>query len=274
LFSTILFGSGWRSCNRCPSDLDCSNGVAEISDQNIVVNISINGDLFISSSQVNVTSLSIIDLTLIESYLYLKNGSVLTITQNLISQQSIIELKPNSTTVILGNSQLFNSDIKISPSSQLSFLECVDFINSKLLINEEVDQKHSVEIILGSQCPDISLDNIQFIPNEDNCADTTLSTDRQYETRFIIYIDKECTGTNPFPDWLIGIICVVVLFFIVLAVGFVILVTMSLRRKYHQSRNSRIISSFTSDDKEKPTRRNTSSFKDEPLRLFGPVSSE
>jgi len=217
-----------RNCLSCPSYLNCYSGNhAIISDSTVLLNNSINGQLIISNSLINITSVDLKDINIQESDINVLSNHNLSVVGNINTGYSFIELNAGSSVKITGNVVVSNAVWTISSSSNVNITGCLTLDNVTINVHDDGSSDNPVLLTYNASngcSSDFDLSKVNIISDKnDPCTDTTVTA---HQNNFVMTISLERTKTEyclALPLWLIitiSLACV-----IVLAVLIVIIVT-------------------------------------------------
>jgi hypothetical protein len=206
--------------------LNCYSGNhAIISDSTVLLNNSINGQLIISNSLINITSVDLKDINIQSSDINVLANHNLSVVGNVNTGYSFIELNAGSSVKITGNVVVSNAVWAISSSSNVNITGCLTLDNVTINVHDDGSSDNPVLLTYNASCSsDFDLSNVNVISDKnDPCTDTTVTAE---QNNFVMTISLERTKSEyclALPLWLIitiSLACV-----IVLAVLIVIIVT-------------------------------------------------
>jgi len=194
------------NCLPCPTSVACTYGQAWIEDSNINLNSSLNGDLYIVNSVIDITTINLNNVITDSTGLTILPGETLLVSGDFNSQFSYLLLNSNSTVYIKGNVGITNTTWSISSSSSINISGCINLQNGSITIKDEGNNDDKPILSFNATCSHFDLNAISIISDNNSCTTSTVVT----ETKNSVFMINIKTTTNPdcsgMPLWIIVLI--------------------------------------------------------------------
>jgi len=217
------------NCSACPPFMTCHYGNAIIIDSSVTLNNSVNGDIYISNSVINVTTVVLKDVTVLLSDVNILKDNTLSVEGNINSQYSLLEVSSGSTVQISGNVDISNTIWKLSSNSKINITGCLSLENATINIYDQGNIENSQAILtFSANCSDqFDPSNVNVYSSQtDPCTETSVVT---HQNNFVLTVSLEKTKKTDFclrlPLWIIIIITSAAI--LVLTIIIVLIITCS-----------------------------------------------